>query len=177
VRRNNAATAIIHKLLPGERTPFRIDFLGPNAPDHLEDVSNFEVFARAVVTQRNLERSLGSWTRQESGGLRASVFNVGTHEVTIPRALVSLYDSKGIAWVEERDLIEALPPRDVVSTTLPDRLPKGYVVRQDRMRGSDAGRVFDSNLKARGEVLSAPLKSSLGLNSYRVHWLGFEAKP
>ncbi len=177
VRRNNAATAIIHKLLPGERTPFRIDFVGPNAPDHLEDVSNFEVFARAVVTQRNLERSLGSWTRQESGGLRASVFNVGTHEVTIPRALVSLYDSKGIAWVEERDLIEALPPRDVVSTTLPDQLPSGYSVRQDRMRGSDAGRVFDSNLKARGEVLSAPLKSSPGLNSYRVQWLGFEAKP
>jgi hypothetical protein len=176
VRRNNAATAIIHKLLPGERTPFRIDFVGSNAPDNLEDVSNFEVFARAVVTQRNLERSLGSWTRQEAGGLRASVFNVGTHEVTIPRALVSLYDAKGIAWVEERDLIEALPPRDVVSTTLPDRLPKGYAVRQDRMRGSDAGRVFDSDLKTRGEVLSARLNSS-GLNSYRVQWLGFEAKP
>jgi hypothetical protein len=184
LRRNNAGTAIIHKLLPGERTPFRVEFIGADAPSRLSDVHSFEVFAKAVVTGRDLERPLAGWITATPKNLvhpdellHATIANTGTREATVPRALISLYDAKGLAWVEERAIIDAILPREFLETDLPAKLPTGYRVVLDHAKSDDKGTVFDSGRTARGQVFTVPLEGVPGLLSYRVQFQAFEANP
>ncbi len=184
LRRNNAGTAIIHKLLPGERTPFRVEFIGADAPSRLSDVHSFEVFAKAVVTGRDLERPLAGWITATPKNLNrpdellhATIANTGTREATVPRALISLYDAKGLAWVEERAIIDAILPREFLETDLPAKLPTGYRVVLDHAKSDDKGTVFDSGRKARGQVFTVPLEGVPGLRAYRVQFQAFEANP
>ena len=177
LRRNNAGTAILHKLLPGERTPFRVEFHGAEAPGRIADVKSFEVFAKAVVTGRDLEHSLAAWVTNKSGTLTATIANTGTREATVPRALVSMYDANGLAWVEERAIIDAILPRESLETTLPAALPAKYRVVLARPLRNDKGTVFDSARNARGQAITAPLKNVPGLSAYRVQLQAFEANP
>jgi hypothetical protein len=184
LRRNNAGTAILHKLLPGERTPFRVEFIGADAPSRLSDVHSFEVFAKAVVTGRDLERPLAGWITATPKNLdrpdellHATIANTGTREATVPRALISLYDAKGLAWVEERAIIDAILPREFLETDLPAKLPTGYRVLLDHAKSDDKETVFDSGRKARGQVFTVPLEGVPGLLSYRVQFQAFEANP
>jgi hypothetical protein len=177
LRRNNAGTAILHKLLPGERTPFRVEFHGAEAPNRIEDVRSFEVFAKAVVTGRDLERSLAAWVTPAHKLLKATIANTGTREATVPRALISLYDANGLAWVEERAIIDAILPREFLEATLPSTLPAGYNIILGQSKKDDKGTVFDSGRKARGRAVTAPLIGVPGLNAYRVQLQAFEANP
>ena len=177
LRRNNAGTAILHKLLPGEHTPFRVEFHGAEAPNRIADVFSFEVFAKAVVTGRDLERSLAAWVTPTATMLRATIANTGTREATVPRALISLYDANGLAWVEERAIIDAILPRESLETTLPSTLPAGYEVILGQAKSNDKRTVFDSGSTARGRAVTAPLIGVPGLNAYRVQLQAFEANP
>ena len=142
--RANAGTAVMHKLLPGETTPFRIDFDAVAAPEVPDAVADFEVFAKAVVTSRNLERDLASWTQAAGDRLELRAANVGTREATLPHALLSLFDEDGLAWVDEAFGLEAVPPREARSFTLPLTLPPAYRTHAVYRPSADEGTVFDS---------------------------------
>ncbi len=151
--RYNAQSVISHKLLPREITPFRVDFEGvagtmitktlspsfdPTAftpPDLSSPVASFVVYAKAVVTQRDLRRDLSLYnlriTRDDAGyaALSGTLYNHGTVEATIPELLLTYYDQGGqVAWVDARfversvrqqtslDFSVRLTPRDQVET-------------------------------------------------------------
>lgn len=136
--RYNAQSAILHKLLPGETTPFRVDFEGvagtmitdtlqpgefaPGAftpPDLREPVERFAVSARAVVTGRELSRALALQELRVAvapdGALTLSgaLHNTGTTEATIPQLLVTCYDAAGrVRWVEQRFVESGVLPQE-----------------------------------------------------------------
>jgi len=60
ITRNNARDTMLHKLMPGERTPFAVIFDGVTAgvdvPINPDEIGSFDVFAKAVVTGRDLTR-------------------------------------------------------------------------------------------------------------------------
>ena len=122
----NAGTVMLHKVLPGESTPFRIDFDGVNAPAEPETVTGFDLFPNAVVTSHDLERDLATWSRPVGDVLALQAVNVGTREATVPHALASLFDEEGLAWVSEAYGPEAIPPRDMREFSVPLTLPAGY---------------------------------------------------
>ena len=121
----NAQNVIMHKLFPKEVTPFRVDFegvagaaLGDEEPsaefdpeafykiDLAKPIDTFEVYAKAVVTSRDLYRDLAVQnlvSDTSSDGemlLTGELFNTGTLEATIPHILVTLYDDNNqVAWV------------------------------------------------------------------------------
>lgn len=134
ITRNNARDLVVHKLLPGERTPFAVVYDGVTAgvdvPINPDEVAQFEVFPKAVVTGRDLNRDLAAWSQpqgsQSSGGrISLQMVNVGKSEATIPHALLALYDAQGVQWLSAAYGLEAVPPRESrdlsVSTDLPPR--------------------------------------------------------
>ena len=131
-------------------TPFRIDFDDVAAPANLEEVVNFEVFAKAVVTSHNLSRDLASWTTVKENKLELRAVNIGTNEATIPHAILSLYDDQGLAWVAQQYGMEAIPPREARTFDIPIALPKNYQINAYYKPSFDEGTVFDSlNQQAR----------------------------
>lgn len=135
--RYNAQTVLLHKLLPGETTPFRIDFEGvagtlitdtlaiddfqPNAytpPTLAQPVSDFAVFAKAVTATRDLTRDVATQdltVATDAAGqatLQGTLFNFGTREATIPQVLITYYDEEGhVAWVDQMFIERAIPPQ------------------------------------------------------------------
>ena len=119
-----AATLSAHTALPGEVVPFRIDFesvagadgkgdvtelvFDPTARSSIEidpsTVAKVQLYAKAVVTSANLDRSLAAQAVQVdeksatiNGWLRAD----GVNEVTVPAVLVTLRDALGeVGWVD-----------------------------------------------------------------------------
>lgn len=130
VSQYNAQTAIVHKILPKEVTPFRIDYEGvagaairdsviveeeagefdPEAFTELDltdAVARFDLYAKAVITPRDLYRGVGvqnlRFLNTNTGYvLEGEVINHGTAEATIPHLLVTYYDEDGkVAWVDD----------------------------------------------------------------------------
>ena len=133
----NAQTAIIHKLLPKETTPFRVDFEGVAGtglidastlmgsfkpglvtPLHLKaPIASFQVSAKAVVTEHDLNRDVGARDvriNYEADGkphLIGRLFNAGTVEATIPHLLVTYYDQYNqVLWVDNYYIDQAVEP-------------------------------------------------------------------
>ncbi len=125
----NAQYAIIHKILPKEITPFRIDFEGvagsqitdaatagdfdPDAYSPIEfdvPIAAFEVYAKAVVTGRDLDRDVAIQEMEmtvdpdtQTPHLTGLLYNNGVQEATIPHVLVTYYDDAGqVLWVDDR---------------------------------------------------------------------------
>ena len=144
----NATSAMLHKLLPQEITPFRVDFEGvaglaledtaeslsfrPDARWDYElppdaELGAFNVFAKAVVTGRDLERNLGIQdmvVKMENGGLRldGTIINSGLTEGVIPHVLLTLYDQEGrIVWVDDHFIRESVRPQRALDISLPIR--------------------------------------------------------
>lgn len=141
----DAAQITVHKLLPKERAPFRIEFEGiagaldvedpsagefsPDATTELviddEVVAGFAVYTKAVVTGRELGRPLQLQdVRIESvpGGrvLVGTLRNDGTTEVTIPRLLLTHRDPDGrVLWVENAYIESAIRPQRSVEFRVP----------------------------------------------------------
>ena len=168
----NLGTTAIHKLLPSEITPFRIDFDDVAAPADLEAVANFEVFAKAVVTSHNLNRDLASWTSFREDKLELRAVNIGAKEATIPHALLSLYDDQGLAWVVEQYGMEAIPPREARTFDIPIELPENYQIDAYYKPSFDEGTVFDSLNQGQEEVIKFPLEHP-ELNAYLVQLHAF----
>ncbi len=143
--RYNAQEVLLHKLLPKEVTPFRVDFEGvagsvltntldlksfkPGAftpPLISRPVQSFNVYARAVVTRYDLSRNLSLQNLviepTDAGGfvLRGQLFNAGTREATIPHVLLTYYDAENqVAWVDHVYIRDAVRPQHTQSITLP----------------------------------------------------------
>ena len=173
---NNVGPLMIHKLLPGERTPFRVDFTGPDVPKEPQAVKDFEVFAKAVVTSRDLSRSIIAWVRPDGPKLDGLAANVGTSEVLIPRALVSLFDARGLAWVDSDYLLASIPPRDRQAFSLEAKLPRGYEIALFRKPPPRDERAFDGERQTSSASEAAPLLAP-GLEKYLIQFQGFEASP
>jgi hypothetical protein len=142
--RYNAQSVMLHKLLPKEITPFRVDFEGvagailteayqadefrPGAftpPNLLNPVGSFLVLPKAVVTGRDLDRLLSVQqlrvvqANDGSWEITGRLFNSGSAEATIPHVLLALYDAAGnVAWVEEFYLAESIRPQRSVPLRL-----------------------------------------------------------
>lgn len=175
ITRDNARDLIVHKLLPGERTPFRIDFDGVSAPPDPAAVRDFEVAIKAVVSARELQRNLAIWSRREGSGLRLMVDNLGSQEATIPQVLLSLYDAQGLAWVGERYLAEAVPPRERREDRIDAALPPGYRVLQFLREPEESPNLLERmvpGIPADTRPFVAP-----GLRAYRLQAQAFYREP
>jgi hypothetical protein len=141
----NAGAAMIHKALPLEIVPFRIDFEGV-AGAALEEMAiplsftpeaawnyqlpqqsrlgSFTLFARAVVTARDLDRDLGVQqvrVIEDAAGLRlqGALINAGLVEAVIPHILITLYDHNGeVRWVDHYFLRQSVRPQRTLAFDL-----------------------------------------------------------
>ncbi len=111
--RTNALDVIQHQLLPGETTPFRVDFGGVYARDILQisDIQSVEVIVQGVPTSANLERPLSVIGP-------GTVYNGTSQQVDIPALLVK-YDD----WVERVYLERAIAPDKTGAFELPEPPP------------------------------------------------------
>jgi hypothetical protein len=142
----NATDKMMHKLLPWQITPYRIDFEGvagleledaakslsfsPDAtwPYRLDDgmgIGSFEVFAKAVVTYRDLGQNLGLQelnVRTVDGQLILDgvLINSGLEEAIVPHLLITLYDDQGQAlWVDHMYIRESVRPQRTQTFSTP----------------------------------------------------------
>ena len=136
----NAGLSVLHKLRPGERTPWLVR-LPPLPPGTDPDTLTLEVAARAVVTGRSLERPIAARSRVRGGRVIVEARNVSTRTLAVPQALLSVSDARGVAWVRGA-VGPALPPGAVWSFSLPATPPANARVRVQDVPGSrDAGTV------------------------------------
>lgn len=142
----NAADGMMHKLLPLEITPFRVDFegvAGAALAEAATDISfapgatwdyqlpaattlgKFEVSAKAVVTQHDLLRAVGVQALRihpeaEQLFVSGELINNGLHEATVPHLLITLYDAQGdVMWVDHHYLPLAIRPQYTQAFTVP----------------------------------------------------------
>lgn len=142
----NAGAAMMHKLFPGETTPFRVDFEGvaglalndtrgpiafePNAAwDYTlpadTQLGRFELYAKGVVTQRDLNRDVGVQgvhvERQGKGYvLKGTLLNNGVVEAVIPNLLVTFYDAAGqVLWVDQYFVPQSVRPQRSTQFVMP----------------------------------------------------------
>jgi hypothetical protein len=136
----NAQQIIMHKLLPKEVTPFRVDFEGvagafdqarfdadSYTPPELDGpVKSFQVYAKALVTSHDLNRNLAAQAvRVDRGGgnglqIDGLLVNTGTLEATVPHVLVTYYDGDGrVTWVDHLFVRDAVRPQYTHSFSVP----------------------------------------------------------
>ena len=138
---HNASIVTVHKVLPRETVPFRIDLeaiagsddatseasgsFHPDlfaAPDiNVEDIASIELATKAVVTGRDLERSLQAQnlmvTRTDDGEivLTGEIRNDGTETATVPHVLLTLLRPDGtVGWVDHVWIDQAVRPQRTV---------------------------------------------------------------
>jgi len=143
---HNASLVTIHKVLPRETVPFRIDleaiagsdestteasgsfhpdlFAAPNID--IDEIASIELATKAVVTGRDLQRSLHTQNlRVETGAdgalmLTGEIRNDGTETATVPHVLVTLLNNDGtVGWVDHAFVDEAVRPQRTVSFSIP----------------------------------------------------------
>ncbi|WP_191300130.1 hypothetical protein [Deinococcus indicus] len=136
----NAGLSVLHKLRPGERTPWLVR-LPPLPPGTDPATLTLDVAARAVVTGRSLERPLAARSRVQGGRVLVEARNVSTRTLAVPQALLAVSDARGVAWV--RGVVgPALPPGAVWTFSLPAAPPANARVRVQEVAGPpDAGTV------------------------------------
>ncbi len=141
----DAAQITVHKLLPKERAPFRIEFEGiagaldvrdptagefaPEATTALviddERVAGFAVYTKAVVTARELNRPFEVQDARivddpEGSFLVGTLRNDGTSEVTVPHVLLTYRDEDGrLLWVDHAYLPDAVRPQRSIEIRVP----------------------------------------------------------
>ncbi|GHF46468.1 hypothetical protein HNQ07_002406 [Deinococcus metalli] len=120
--RNDAAERALHHLLPGERTPFLVRFDGAGMAVKPGDIAQYHVRAQGTASERATDRSLTLWRR----GAQVRVENTGATEATITNVITALRDPRGVAWVTQSFLLEAVPPMQSRTAILSTALPAGY---------------------------------------------------
>ncbi len=118
----NASDVCIHNLLPGARSPFKIDFEHISKENFLkmyknetqdsyknefcETPINFQVSLRTLVSEQIRYKDFGVKDINCMGNkLRASLINTGTEEINIPQIILAEYDSEGVLnWVDSQYL-------------------------------------------------------------------------
>jgi hypothetical protein len=134
----NAADGTIHKMLPFEVVPFRVDFEGvaglalEEAATSMSfepgetfayrlpagaELGGYDVYGKAVITQYDLLRevSIQDLRATMAGGqlfLSGQLINTGLIEAVVPHLLVTLYNENGeVAWVDHTYLRESVRPQ------------------------------------------------------------------
>jgi hypothetical protein len=112
--KENTFDVISHKLLPGEKTPFRIDFLGVNR----NQVANVKLDVASAVIPASGEPIVAvTNTRLEPAetgrkNLKGEIINQSGDAINIPEVLAAFYDSSGkIVWVNNTYLNRAAQPQ------------------------------------------------------------------
>lgn len=146
IARYNAGHAIVRRLLPNEKTPFRIDF--ENAIDsqvennyYLESnidysnrvykvPTNFNVLARTMASGKSMYKFAGIKNLSIKGNeVSGSVINYGTKEISIPLVMLAEYDQKGnIKWLETKYLSSGLRPQKKKDFTIKSKIDKVHLV-------------------------------------------------
>lgn len=118
--KTNVKDVMLHQLLPGEVTPFRVDFFGADAADLIDitDIRRVELIIQGVPTSHNLARPL---ILQSEGFL----YNSGTEIVDIPHVLIRYQNPDGtLNWVDHVYLEYSIGA-DETGEFLRPRLPRG----------------------------------------------------
>lgn len=191
----NAGDGMMHKMLPFEITPFRVDFEGVAgtalskvaaditfAPGATWDyrlpaattLKKFEVNAKAVVTQRDLLRAVGVQalrvTPDAAGALSLSgeLINNGLRDATVPHLLITLYDEAGeVQWVDHHYLPLAIRPQYTQPFTVP--LTPAAAIRDLQLPGDRYASARHGGLKLQSPRLDfVPLPPGYGYHYLRV---------
>ncbi len=115
------ADAMVHQLLPGEVTPFRLTFEGVagvvgGRPLADLDLGQIDLIIRSVVTDRNLGRPLVlEDVVAAGGGVSGLLSNSGEVPVVVPALLAVWFDDDGPLWVDPTYLPDGVPPAGRVS--------------------------------------------------------------
>lgn len=144
IAQGNAGMTLLHKLLPGERTAFRVDFTALSAP-----IKDFEVIAKAVVTQTDLERPLAIWVKQKPDRFEAQISNLSNQNVVVSRAFFHFYDASGLAWSENQIIENQILPSSSLRHSFVLTTPKEYRVLAIQRQVTDARVVFDNKTAQR----------------------------
>ena len=129
IAETNTMDAMRHQLLPGETTPFRVDFSGADARDILNvaAVKGAEIVVRGVPTSYNLERPLVQVGAN-------TLYNSSAKQVDIPALLVRYPN-----WIERVYLEQAIAPDETGMFIIPpppediQRLPVAVSVDGPRL--------------------------------------------
>jgi hypothetical protein len=142
LQQDNVGVGMIHKLLPGERTPFRLDFVPPNL-----EIGSFEVLAKAVVTQIDLERPLAVWVRQpqlesqlqpnQVALFETQISNTSNKNALVSRVFFAFYDQRGLAWLEIQSVPSQITPISSLNQSFRLEPPAAYRVLLRQPRTSD----------------------------------------
>ena len=114
--RSNADEVLKHNLLPKESSAFRIDFdQWENKGDSIsvDDVSDFVVFARTMVTDEKLYKFMGLRNLEVSatGKLIGSYDNYGNKEISIPQIIIQKRQGENIVWAESCYIDRGIRPQ------------------------------------------------------------------
>jgi hypothetical protein len=128
----NAKYTTVHKVLPKEIVPFRIEFeetawvktednnllqFNPKeftAFDFTQPPTDFKIVARAVVADKDIYRdaAIQSINFNQNKMVDAEVFNFGTDEISVPQVLFTYYDAdKSVRWVDFMFLKDGIRPQ------------------------------------------------------------------
>lgn len=146
IARYNAGNAIVRRLLPNEKTPFRIDFendinsrvennyylesnIGYSNKVYKEP-ANFNVLVRTMVSGQSMYKFAGIKHLSIRGNVvDGSLINYGTREISIPQIMLAEYDQKGnIKWLETKYLRSGLRPQRKKDFTIKSKIDEVYLV-------------------------------------------------
>jgi hypothetical protein len=117
----NSKYSTIHKILPKEIVPFRIEFEETAWVKHEDDSplkfdpneftaygftqlpTDFKILARAVVADRDMYRdaSVQAIDLNNYPTIKAELYNFGTDEISVPQVLMTYYDAdKNVSMVD-----------------------------------------------------------------------------
>ncbi|MEM7537996.1 MAG: hypothetical protein AAF639_37845 [Chloroflexota bacterium] len=188
----NAQQIMMHKLLPKEVTPFRVEFEGV-AGAKLEDLNDvgdfrpdaftpidlrkpiaaFDVFAESTITTRDLYRDVTTQnlTMIERGGdfyLQGQLFNTGIQEATVPHILITFYDENNqVVWVDHAYIERAVRPHYTLDFEVP--VTHGEEVGVFLSKGDLYDNLLTADVSSEDEwVERIPAPAGLGYHSYRV---------
>jgi hypothetical protein len=188
----DAQQVIMHKLLPREMTPFRVDFEGVAGAsltagevsgsfnpglfspiDLTSKVAAYSVYARAVVTDQDLLRDvaiLDTRVGRQADGLfhiTGNLRNAGTIEATVPHVLATLYDAQGhVAWVDSVYVNQSIRPESVEPFDI-TLTPAANVRHYDVPGQAFANTASTGNMATPAEGLQ-PLPGATGYASMRL---------
>ncbi len=145
--RYNAGNAIIRRLLPNEKTPFRIDFVNNSMEElgnqlYLESKNDyvdelykkpvdFRVFVRTMVSGQKMYKLIGVKDLAIKGNeLTGSMINYGTKEISIPQILLAEYNPNGqLKWLDDSFLESGIRPQREKIFFLKSRIDEVTVVK------------------------------------------------
>ena len=186
----NAGAGMMHKLLPLEITPFRVDFEGvaglalADAGQPLSFTPNASwsyLYAKAVVTQRDLDRDVGvqqlAVEAQQNDGqvqwlLKGNLINAGVKEAVIPHLLVTFYDTDNqVVWVDDFFLPQSLRPQRSMAFAVP-LTPRQAIVPMPIPGNSFANALTTLNTLngPRADWLALPADSGYAALRVSVHY-------